>query len=73
MAKYTVDIVPNYVAPEGPLADNKAYVDFVMNNAALSYMNQYGVATPDEGIAAALEAYNASLPEEAAPVVEPEA
>jgi hypothetical protein len=34
----------------------------VMNMAALSYMAQYGVATPDEGIAAARAAYNAGLP-----------
>jgi hypothetical protein len=34
----------------------------VMNMAALSYMAQYGVATPDEGITAARAAFNASLP-----------
>ena len=34
----------------------------VMNMAALSYQSQYKTATPDEGITAAREAYNASLP-----------
>ena len=66
MTDYTITIEDGYVVPEGPLATNDDYVTFVMNMAALSYMNQYGTATSDEGITAAREAYNASLP----PVVE---
>ena len=62
MTEYTVQIVPDYVLPTTPIADNEGYVDMVMNCAALSYMAQYGAATPDEGIAAARAAFNASLP-----------
>jgi hypothetical protein len=46
----------------GPFATDQEYAQFVMSNAALSYQVQYGTATPDEGITAAREAYNASLP-----------
>jgi hypothetical protein len=46
----------------GPFKTNTEYVQFVMSNAALSYQSQYSTATPDEGITAAREAYNASLP-----------
>jgi hypothetical protein len=63
MSDYTVQIVDDYVAPTEPLATNEEYVDFVMNMAAESYMNQYGTKTTDEGITAAREAFNASLPE----------
>ena len=66
MTEYTVDIVDGYVQTTTPLATNEEYMDMVCNMAALSYMNQYGTATSDEGITAAREAYNASLP----PVVE---
>ena len=59
--EYVIVIDPNYVVPEGPL-NNAQYVDFVMNMASLSYMAQYGAATPDDGIAAARAAFNASLP-----------
>ena len=62
MTDYTVQIVDNYVAPEGPMLDNDAYVTFVMNMAAKSYEVQYNTATSDEGITAAREAYNAALP-----------
>jgi len=61
MTKYTVSIDK----PEpGPFADNQGYAQFVMSNAALSYMNQYGAKTPEDGLTAAREAYNASLPVE---------
>ena len=63
MTDYTISIVADYVQPTTPIADNEGYVDMVMNMAALSYMGQYGVATPEEGIAAALAAFNAALPE----------
>jgi hypothetical protein len=48
----------------GPFKTNTEYVQYVMSNAALSYQAQYKTKTPDEGITAAREAYNASLPPE---------
>ena len=62
MTEYTVTTVADYVQPTTTIATDEGYVDMVMNMAALSYMAQYGVATPDEGITAAREAFNASLP-----------
>ena len=62
MSEYIVTTVPDYVQPTTAIADNEGYVDMVMNMAALSYMAQYSVATPDEGLAAARAAFNASLP-----------
>lgn len=59
---YTITISDDYVTPEGPFADNAAYLAFVLNKAAESYRNQYGKATVEEGITAAREAYNAALP-----------
>lgn len=59
---YTITIEDGYVVPEGPLLTNDDYVTFVMNMAAKSYEVQYGTATVDEGITAAREAYNVSLP-----------
>ncbi|NBU59302.1 MAG: hypothetical protein EBS23_05950 [Betaproteobacteria bacterium] len=59
---YTIDITDDYVTPEGPMADNQAYLTFVMNKAAESYRNQYAVADKEAGITAAREAYNAALP-----------
>ena len=47
----------------GPFATDAEYIQFVMSNAALSYQAQYKTATTDEGITAAREAYNASLPQ----------
>lgn len=64
MIDYTITIEDGYVVPAGPLATNDDYVTFVMNMAAASYQNQYNTATSDEGITAAREAYNASLPAE---------
>ena len=61
MSIYTINVTDDYVVPAGPL-DKDQYVNFVMNMAAQSYMNQYQAATPDEGIQAACDAYNASLP-----------
>lgn len=37
---YSITIYDNYVAPEGALADNAAYVTFVMNRAAESYASR---------------------------------
>ena len=64
MSIYTIDVVENYVVPAGPLTSDQ-YVNFVMNMAAQSYMNQYQTATVNEGIDAACAAYNAALPPEA--------
>jgi hypothetical protein len=63
MTDYTVQIVADYTQPTTQIATDEGYVDMVMNMAAMSYMAQYGVETPEEGIAAARAAYNASLPE----------
>ena len=62
MTEYTVTTVADYVQPTTAIATDEGYVDMVMNMASLSYMAQYGAATPDEGITAAREAFNASLP-----------
>lgn len=62
MTEYTVTTVADYVQPTTEIATDEGYVNMVMNMAALSYMAQYGTATPDEGIAAARAAFNASLP-----------
>jgi hypothetical protein len=59
---YTVTIENDYAQPTTPIADNEGYVDMVMNMAAQSYMHQYNTATPEDGITAAREAFNASLP-----------
>ena len=50
-------------AQPGPFDTDAEYCQFVMANAAESYMKQYGTATPDEGITAAREAYNSGLPQ----------
>lgn len=63
MTEYTVTIVADYTQPTTEITTDDGYVDMVMNMAALSYMAQYGVSTPEEGIAAARAAYNASLPQ----------
>ena len=62
MTEYTVTTVPDYVQPTTAIDTDEGYVDMVMNMAALSYMAQYSVSTPDEGITAARAAFNASLP-----------
>ena len=63
--EYTVMIDDSYVTPEGAL-DKAQYVNMVMNKAAESYMKSYAAADFEAGIQAALDAYNAALPEEAA-------
>lgn len=57
-----ITIDTNQPAP-GPFATDTEYCQYVMSNAALSYQAQYKTATPDDGITAAREAYNASFPE----------
>ena len=60
MTQYTINVVDGYVVPEGTLTKEQ-YVDFVMNMAAQSYMNQYQSADADAGIQAACDAYNAGV------------
>jgi hypothetical protein len=60
---YTINITDDYVTPEGPMADNQAYLTFVLNMAAASYAKQYAAADREAGITAAREAYNAALPQ----------
>lgn len=60
---YTIEISDAYAPPEGPLADNAAYVTHVMNMAAKSYQGQYSTPDVESGITAARDAYNASLPQ----------
>lgn len=50
------------VTTPGPFTTDAEYLQFVVANAALSYQQQYSAATPDAGITAAREAYNASVP-----------
>lgn len=69
---YTVTIVPDFPQPTVQLATNEEYVNFVMNMAAQSYMNQYNTATPEDGITAAREAFNATLPPAPTPALTPE-
>jgi hypothetical protein len=57
---YQINLLENYVVPEGQLT-NEQYVDFVMNMAAKSYMNQYNVTTPEDGLTAARDAYNSNV------------
>jgi len=57
---YQINLIENYVVPEGQLT-NEQYVDFVMNMAAKSYMNQYNQPTPEEGLTAARDAYNSNV------------
>ena len=59
---YQVTIEDDYVQPTTPIETNEGYVDMVMNMAAQSYMHQYNTATSEDGITAAREAFNASLP-----------
>ncbi len=59
--KLKIDIVDGYEAPTEPLKTDADYVAFVMNIAAQSYAQQYGVGTVEKGIAAAREAFNAAL------------
>ena len=70
MTDYAIQVIDGYVVPEGPL-DADQYVDFVMNRAAESYMAQYKTTTVNEGIQAACDAYNASLPVPVPPTEEP--
>ena len=61
---YQVTIENDYVQPTVELTSNEEYVNMVMNMAAQSYQNQYNTATSEDGITAAREAFNASLPTE---------
>lgn len=60
---YAVNIVNDYVQPTEPIQTNEGYVNMVMNMAAKSYQSQYNTPTPEDGITAARDAFNASLPQ----------
>jgi hypothetical protein len=62
---YTVDIVDDYVQPTTTIATNEGYMDMVCNMASQSYQKQYNTPTVEDGITAAREAFNASLPQPA--------
>lgn len=62
MTTYTVDVIADVYPQPGEIATNEAYLTFVINKAAESYQSQYGAASKEDGITAAREAYNASLP-----------
>jgi hypothetical protein len=71
MSIYAIDVVDGYVQPTTPIDTNEGYVNMVMNMAAQSYMHQYKTANVEDGITAAREAFNASLPQPE-PTPEPE-
>ena len=60
MAQFTIDIIENYVKPEGALTPEQ-YVNFVMNSAAASYMSSYGTVDKMSGVQAACDQHNADL------------
>ena len=67
---YTIDITPDvYPQPTAPVTKEE-YLTYVLNRAAESYANQYGAASKEDGIQAATDAFNASLPVET-PAEEP--
>lgn len=62
MTTYTVDVIPEVSPqPTSPLTKEQ-YIDWVVNRAAESYQSQYGTASKEDGIQAACDAFNASLP-----------
>jgi hypothetical protein len=59
---YTINITPDvYFQPTEPL-DKEQYIALVLNRAAESYQSQYNAASKEDGIQAACDAFNASLP-----------
>lgn len=63
MPPYKITPDPDYVAPEGPIETNEAYLNFVMQPVFQSYLMQYPEAgTLDGAITAARERRNADLP-----------
>jgi TctA family transporter len=62
MSTYTLDITPDVYPQPGEITTNAAYLAYVVNRAAESYATQYGAASKEDGITAAREAYNASMP-----------
>jgi hypothetical protein len=59
---YTINITPGvYPQPTGPLTKEQ-YLAFILNRAAESYQSQYNAASKEDGIQAACDAFNASLP-----------
>jgi hypothetical protein len=67
MSTYTVDVIADvFPQPTAPITAAE-YINFVVNRAAESYMAQYGTASKEEGIQAACDAFNASIPPQPAP------
>jgi hypothetical protein len=62
MTTYTLDIAPDVHPQPAEIATNADYLTYVLNRAAESYQKQYGTASKEDGITAAREAYNASMP-----------
>lgn len=58
----------DHVRPTAPIATNADYLAFVLGDvlaqALPSYRQQFGVETDEDGVTAAREAFNASLPPE---------
>lgn len=69
MTTHSIDITADAYPQPGVINTNEEYLAYVINRAAESYQNQYGTASKEDGITAAREAYNASVP---AANVEPE-
>jgi hypothetical protein len=59
---YTIDITPDVHPQPAEITTNADYLTYVLNRAAESYATQYGTASKEDGITAAREAYNASMP-----------
>lgn len=62
MTTYSIDVTADVYPQPGEIFTNEEYLTFVVNRAAESYQTQYGAASKEDGITAAREAYNASLP-----------
>lgn len=65
MTTYKINVTADVYPQPGEIGTNAEYMTYVVNKAAESYQNQYGAESKDDGITAAREAYNASLPQPA--------
>lgn len=71
---YKIVADDNYVAPEGPIDNNEAYLNRVMADVFQSYRGQHPAAKSiDEAVTACRERYNECLPPVVEPAAEPEA
>ncbi len=65
--QYIVEVIPEVSPqPTEPLTKEQ-YIDWVVNRASESYMNQYSTASKEDGIQAACDAFNAAIPPQPAP------